>query len=94
MLIEKLTIDTTLLEKTIKHYKPKALISVDLYGQSCNYDELNNLCEKFNVKIIEDAAEALGSNYKKKLGSFGCMSILSFNGNKIITTWRGYVALR
>ena len=88
------TIDTTLLEKTIKHYKPKALISVDLYGQSCNYDELNNLCEKFNVKIIEDAAEALGSNYKKKkLGSFGCMSILSFNGNKIITTSGGGMLL-
>ena len=77
-------------EKAMQKYEPKALISVDLYGQSCDYDAILNLCEKYNVLLIEDAAEALGSDYKgKKCGSFGEVSILSFNGNKIITTSGG-----
>jgi pyridoxal phosphate-dependent aminotransferase EpsN len=61
-----------------------------LYGQSCDYDAITDLCEKYNVLLIEDAAEALGADYKgKKCGSFGEMGILSFNGNKIITTSGG-----
>ena len=82
--------DLTACEKAMKKYKPKALISVDLYGQSCDYDAIIDLCEKHNVLLIEDAAEALGADYKgKKCGSFGKMGILSFNGNKIITTSGG-----
>jgi len=74
----------------MQKYKPKALISVDLYGQSCDYNAIADLCEKYNVLLIVDAAEALGADYKdKKCGSFGEMSILSFNGNKIITTSGG-----
>ena len=77
-----------------RHYKPKALISVDLYGQSCQYEEILEICKKNNVKVIEDAAEALGSTYKtKKCGTLGEISILSFNGNKIMTTGGGGMLL-
>jgi len=83
-------LDLAACEKAMQKYKPKALISVDLYGQSCDYDVITDLCEKYNVLLIEDAAEALGADYKgKKCGSFGEMGILSFNGNKIITTSGG-----
>ena len=82
--------DLVACEKAMQKYKPKALISVDLYGQSCNYNAIADLCDKYNVLLIEDAAEALGADYKgKKCGSFGEMGILSFNGNKIITTSGG-----
>ena len=83
-------VDLNALEKAIVVHKPKAFISVDLYGQSCDYDAILSLCHKNNVIVIEDAAEALGAVYKdKKCGSFGEMGILSFNGNKIITTSGG-----
>lgn len=82
--------DVAACEKAMQKYKPKALISVDLYGQSCDYDAIMDLCEKYNVLLIEDSAEALGSSYKgKKCGLFGNMGIFSFNGNKIITTSGG-----
>ena len=69
---------------------PKAVIIVNLYGQSAKMDELIKICEQFNVPIIEDAAESLGSNYKGKAsGTFGKFGIYSFNGNKIITTSGG-----
>jgi pyridoxal phosphate-dependent aminotransferase EpsN len=83
-------IDVELLEDSFKKHHPKAFISVDLYGQSCNYDEIIGLCNKYNVALIEDAAEALGSTYQgKKLGNCGKIGILSFNGNKIMTTSGG-----
>ena len=83
-------LDLAACEKAMQKYNPKALISVDLYGQSCNYNAITDLCGKYNVLLIEDAAEALGADYKdKKCGSFGKMGILSFNGNKIITTSGG-----
>jgi pyridoxal phosphate-dependent aminotransferase EpsN len=69
---------------------PRALIVVDLYGQSADYDPILKLCAEYGVPIIEDAAEALGTTYKgKSAGSFGVMGVLSFNGNKIITTSGG-----
>lgn len=69
---------------------PKALVLVHLYGMPAKMDEILAVCQKYNVALIEDAAEALGSTYKgKKLGSFGDLSIYSFNGNKIITTSGG-----
>ncbi|MGX8832911.1 DegT/DnrJ/EryC1/StrS family aminotransferase [Amedibacillus sp. YH-ame6] len=72
------------------HKLPKAVIVVDLYGQSAKWDEIQAICTEYNVPIIEDAAEALGCSYKgKPCGSFGEMSIISFNGNKIITTSGG-----
>ncbi|WP_423409239.1 DegT/DnrJ/EryC1/StrS family aminotransferase [Heyndrickxia sp. MSNUG] len=69
---------------------PKAVIVVNLYGQSAKMDELTALCEQYDVPMIEDAAESLGSSYKgKPSGSFGQFGIFSFNGNKIITTSGG-----
>jgi pyridoxal phosphate-dependent aminotransferase EpsN len=69
---------------------PKAVIVVNLYGQSADYDPIIEICKSYSVSIIEDAAESLGATYKGKMsGSFGKISILSFNGNKIITTSGG-----
>jgi pyridoxal phosphate-dependent aminotransferase EpsN len=69
---------------------PKATIVVNLYGQSAKMDEILEICNKYNVPVIEDAAESLGSTYKgKKSGTFGKFGIYSFNGNKIITTSGG-----
>jgi pyridoxal phosphate-dependent aminotransferase EpsN len=83
-------LDPTFLETALKKYRPKAIISVDLYGNSCKYDDIVYLCKKYNTFLIEDAAEALGSEYKsKKCSTFGDIGILSFNGNKIITTSSG-----
>ena len=84
------TLNPEALEIAIKKYQPKTLIAVDIYGQSADYNVILALCEKHDVVIIEDAAEALGAEYKgKKCGAFGQMGVLSFNGNKIITTSGG-----
>lgn len=69
---------------------PKAVIVVNLYGQSADMDALLAICDKYSVPIVEDAAESLGAKYKGKAsGTFGKMGIYSFNGNKIITTSGG-----
>lgn len=69
---------------------PKAVIVVNLYGQSAKMDEIITICDKYNVPIIEDAAESLGSSYKGQAsGTFGKFGVYSFNGNKIITTSGG-----
>lgn len=87
--------DPDVLEEAIKDRmakgkKPKAVILVHLYGMPAKIDEIQAVCEGYEIPIIEDAAEALGSSYKgQKAGSFGNLSILSFNGNKIITTSGG-----
>ncbi|RDI47724.1 aminotransferase class I/II-fold pyridoxal phosphate-dependent enzyme [Falsibacillus pallidus] len=73
---------------------PKAVIIVNLLGQSAKYEELCTIAEYYQVPVIEDAAESLGSSYKgKKCGTFGKFGILSFNGNKIITTSGGGMLL-
>ncbi|MBK3497118.1 aminotransferase class I/II-fold pyridoxal phosphate-dependent enzyme [Viridibacillus sp. YIM B01967] len=69
---------------------PKAVVIVNLYGQSAKMDELLAICNHYGVPIVEDAAESLGSYYKgQKSGTFGHYGIFSFNGNKIITTSGG-----
>ena len=74
----------------VKGITPKAAIVVNLYGNSANMDAIKELCDEYNVKIIEDAAESLGSTYKgKRSGTIGEIRIYSFNGNKIITTSGG-----
>jgi dTDP-4-amino-4,6-dideoxygalactose transaminase len=85
-----------LLEKAILNRKaetgnyPKAIIVVHLYGMPAKMDEILSLSKKYDIPIIVDAAEALGSEYKnKKCGTYGHFGILSFNGNKIITTSGG-----
>ncbi|MCX8531504.1 aminotransferase class I/II-fold pyridoxal phosphate-dependent enzyme [Chryseobacterium luquanense] len=70
--------------------KPKAIIVVHLYGMPAKMDEILKIAGKYEIPVIEDAAEALGSTYKgKACGTFGRFGILSFNGNKIITTSGG-----
>lgn len=77
-------------DRMAKGKKPKAIIVVHLYGMPAKMDEIMEVSEKYGIPLIEDAAEALGSAYKgKKCGTFGEMSVLSFNGNKIITTSGG-----
>jgi dTDP-4-amino-4,6-dideoxygalactose transaminase len=79
------------IQDRIKHgKKPKAFILVHLYGMPAKLAEIQQVCAKFEIPIIEDAAEALGSKYHgQPLGTFGVMGVLSFNGNKIITTSSG-----
>jgi pyridoxal phosphate-dependent aminotransferase EpsN len=73
---------------------PKAVIIVNLYGQSCDMDPLLELCGRHGVPVVEDAAESLGSLYKgKQTGGFGRFSVFSYNGNKIITTSGGGMLL-
>ncbi|KAF2333134.1 DegT/DnrJ/EryC1/StrS family aminotransferase [Flavobacterium daemonense] len=73
-----------------KGKKPKAIIAVHLYGNPYKVDEIHAVADRYQIPIIEDSAEALGSSYKgKKCGTFGILGVLSFNGNKIITTSSG-----
>lgn len=88
--------DPDLLEEGIKDRikktgkKPKAIILVHLYGMAARMTELMAIARRYEIPVIEDAAEALGSTYEGKyLGAFGDMGIYSFNGNKIITTSGG-----
>jgi len=84
--------DPNLLEDAIKKLKkrPKALILTHLYGQPADMDSITQICEKYDIILIEDAAESLGATYKNKhTGTFGKIGIYSFNGNKIITTSGG-----
>lgn len=69
---------------------PAAVISVDLFGRTCNVQEIQSICSKYNVPLLSDSAEALGATYDSKpAGSQGEAAVLSFNGNKIITTSGG-----
>lgn len=77
-------------DRISKGKKPKAIVVVHLYGMPAKMDEITAIAEKYEISVIEDAAEALGSTYKgKACGAFGRFGILSFNGNKIITTSGG-----
>ena len=77
-------------DRISKGKKPKAIIAVHLYGMPYKVDEITKIAQDYDIPIIEDSAEALGSLYNgKKCGTFGEFSIFSFNGNKIITTSSG-----
>lgn len=77
-------------DRIAKGKKPKAIILVHLYGMPAKMEEITAIATKYDIPVIEDAAEALGSTYKEKAcGTFGRFGILSFNGNKIITTSGG-----
>ncbi|WP_078595879.1 DegT/DnrJ/EryC1/StrS family aminotransferase [Evansella clarkii] len=83
-------LERALIEAGLRGKLPKAVIVVNLYGQSAKMKEIITLCNMFGVPVVEDAAESLGSKYYgKKSGSFGEFAIYSFNGNKIITTSGG-----
>src|SRR3990172_4544651 len=88
-------LDPKLLEEELEYAArraklPKAVIAVDLYGQCADYERITEICGRFGIALIEDAAEALGATYQnRQAGTFGKMGIFSFNGNKIITTSGG-----
>jgi dTDP-4-amino-4,6-dideoxygalactose transaminase len=90
-------IDVDLIEEelesaTTRGERYAALVAVDLYGRCCSYERLIPLCERYGVALVEDAAEALGSTVRgRAAGSFGRFGVLSFNGNKILTTAGGGV---
>ncbi|MFH6999056.1 DegT/DnrJ/EryC1/StrS family aminotransferase [Flavobacterium sp. FlaQc-57] len=85
-----ITLDIAIKDRIEKRKKPKAIIAVHLYGTPYKVDEVHAVADRYGIPVIEDCAEALGSKYKgKKCGSFGAFGVLSFNGNKIITTSSG-----
>jgi len=85
-----LALEEAIIDRIAKGNKPKAIISVYLYGMPGKVEALMTVANKYDIPMIEDAAEALGSTYKgKAMGTFGKFGILSFNGNKIITTSAG-----
>lgn len=89
------TIDVDLLEAAIidrmsKSAKPKAILCVHNYGMPCDMEAIGRIAKKYEIPIVEDAAESLGSKFKGEMtGTFGAYAALSFNGNKIITTGGG-----
>jgi len=83
-------LEEAIVDRISKGKTPKAIILVQLYGMPAKMNEIMAVAAKYNIPIIEDAAEALGSTYKGKvMGTFGELGIYSFNGNKIITTSGG-----
>ena len=83
-------LETAIQDRIAKGIKPKALIVVHLFGMPAQIDLIMSIAKKYEIMVIEDAAEALGSTYKGQMcGTFGDFGILSFNGNKIITTSGG-----
>lgn len=83
-------LETAIKDRIVKGKKPKAIVAVHLYGMPFKVDEIRTIADKYEIPVLEDSAEALGSKYKgQKCGTFGDISVLSFNGNKIITTSGG-----
>jgi dTDP-4-amino-4,6-dideoxygalactose transaminase len=83
-------LEEAILDRISKGKKPKAIIAVHIYGVPFKVDAIRAISNKYNIPILEDSAEALGSSFKgKKCGTLGDMGIFSFNGNKIITTSAG-----
>jgi dTDP-4-amino-4,6-dideoxygalactose transaminase len=89
-------LDPDLLAQACADHGPRmaAVVPVDLFGRCADYDRLLPICERHGIPAIEDAAEALGSTYRgRPAGSFGTAGVLSFNGNKIMTTSGGGMLL-
>lgn len=85
-----IALEEAIKDRVAKDKKPKAIIAVHLYGMPFKVEEIKTIASKYDIPILEDSAEALGSTYKgQKCGTFGDIGILSFNGNKIITTSGG-----
>lgn len=83
-------LETAIKDRIAKGKKPKVIMPVHLYGMPAKMDEINIVARRYNIPVLEDAAEALGSSINgRRCGTFADISILSFNGNKIITTSGG-----
>lgn len=89
--MDPLVLEEAIIDRKVKTGKyPKAILPVHLYGMPAKMDEICAVALKYNIPIMEDAAEAIGSEYKgRKCGTFGEFGVLSFNGNKMITTSGG-----
>ncbi|CAL1519252.1 aminotransferase class I/II-fold pyridoxal phosphate-dependent enzyme [Chitinophaga sp. MM2321] len=88
--MDPVLLEQAIQERIAKGKKPKAIIPVHLYGMPAKMEEILTIANKYDIAVIEDAAEALGSTYNdQSCGTFGTFGILSFNGNKIITTSGG-----
>jgi dTDP-4-amino-4,6-dideoxygalactose transaminase len=88
--MDPVLLENALQELTIQGRRVAAIVVVHLYGMPAQMDSLLSIATKYNVPVVEDAAEALGASYKgRRCGSLGDLSVLSFNGNKIITTSGG-----
>ncbi|HMI07334.1 MAG TPA: aminotransferase class I/II-fold pyridoxal phosphate-dependent enzyme [Flavobacterium sp.] len=88
--LSPVALEEAIKDRISKGKKPKAIIAVHLYGMPFKVDEIKKIAKKYQIPILEDSAEALGSTYKgQHCGTFGDMGVLSFNGNKIITTSGG-----
>jgi len=88
--LQPATLEFAIKDRIKKGKKPKAIIAVHLYGMPARMDELMDIANQFEIPVIEDAAEAIGSRFNGKVcGTIGEIGILSFNGNKIITTSGG-----
>jgi dTDP-4-amino-4,6-dideoxygalactose transaminase len=84
------TLERAIVERIAKGKKPRAIIAVALYGVPYKIEEIRSIADQYDIPILEDSAEALGSSYKgRKCGTFGDVSVLSFNGSKVITTSGG-----
>ncbi len=85
-----LALEEAIIDRIAKGKKPKAIIAVHLYGVPYQIEAIKAISDKYDIPVLEDSAEALGSSYKgRKCGTFGDIGVLSFNGNKIITTSGG-----
>lgn len=85
-----IALEKAILDRLSKGKKPKAIIAVHSYGSPYQVDEVKRIADFYNIPVLEDCAEALGSKYKGlPCGSFGDLSVMSFNGNKIITSSNG-----
>ena len=85
-----IALEKAIVDRIEKGKKPKAIIAVHLYGMPFQVEAVRAVADKYDIPILEDSAEALGSSYKgQKCGTFGDIGVLSFNGNKIITTSGG-----
>jgi len=83
-------LEEAIIERIAKGKKPKAIIVVHLYGVPCQIESIRLVADKYEIPILEDSAEALGSRYKgKACGTFGDVAVFSFNGSKVITTSGG-----
>ena len=83
-------LEVAIMDRIAKGKKPKAIIAVHLYGVPYRVEAVKAISDKYGIPVLEDSAEALGSSYKgQKCGTFGDIGVLSFNGNKIITTSGG-----
>lgn len=85
-----LALEEAIIDRIARGRKPKAIISVHLYGVPYQVDAVKAIADKYKIPVLEDSAEALGSRYRgRQCGTFGDFGVLSFNGNKIITTSGG-----